>query len=64
MADLLQWSNGQTTRWIGRHSTVLLSLHLAHVRTYLQVTEKRVGLLINFNVEYLMKGVKRVVLKF
>ena len=42
----------------------VLPVHLAQVRTYLQVTEKRVGLLINFNVDYLMKGVKRVVLKF
>jgi GxxExxY protein len=42
----------------------VLPVHLAQVRTYLRATEKRVGLLINFNVDYLMKGVKRVVDKF
>lgn len=34
------------------------------VLTYLRLTEKPVGLLINFNVEYLVKGVRRVVNKF
>ncbi len=42
----------------------VLPVHLAQVRTYLRVTEKRVGLLINFNVDYLTKGVKRVVNRF
>lgn len=35
----------------------LLPVHSAQVLTYLRLTEKRVGLLINFNVEYLVKGV-------
>lgn len=34
----------------------LLPVHSAQVLTYLRLTEKRVGLLINFNVEYLVKG--------
>ena len=42
----------------------VLPVHLAQVRTYLRATEKRVGLLINFNVDYLAKGVRRVVNKF
>lgn len=42
----------------------LLPVHSAQLLSYLRLTEKRVGLLINFNVDYLVKGVKRVVNKF
>lgn len=37
------------------------NVHYKQLQTYLKLTDKRVGLLINFNVDDLMKGVKRVV---
>lgn len=40
----------------------LAPIHRAQVLSYLKATEKRLGLLINFNVEVLRHGVKRVVL--
>lgn len=39
----------------------LMSLHEAQLLTYLRLTGKRHGLLINFNVPTLKNGVKRVV---
>lgn len=39
----------------------VLPVHCAQVLTYLRLTEKRVGLLINFNVSYLRQGVRRIV---
>jgi GxxExxY protein len=36
----------------------LLPVHSAQVLSYLRLTGKSVGLLINFNVDYLVKGVK------
>jgi GxxExxY protein len=42
----------------------LMPVHSAQLLSYLRLTEKRVGLLINFNVDYLIKGVKRVVNRF
>ena len=42
----------------------LLPVHSAQVLSYLRLTEKSVGLLINFNVDYLVKGVRRVVNRF
>ena len=42
----------------------VLPVHCAQVLTYLRLTEKRVGLLINFNVSYLRQGVRRIVDKF
>ncbi|MFZ4537702.1 GxxExxY protein [Propionivibrio sp.] len=39
---------------------LLLPIHSAQVLTYLKVTGKRLGLLINFNVEILHKGIKRI----
>lgn len=42
----------------------LLPVHCAQVLTYLRLTEKRVGLLINFNVSYLRQGIRRIVNKF
>lgn len=38
-------------------------LHVAQVLTYLRLSGKRVGLLINFNVTLLRTGVKRLVLE-
>ena len=38
----------------------LLPIHSAQVLTYLKLTDKRLGLLINFNVEVLHKGLKRI----
>ena len=38
----------------------LLPIHSAQVLTYLKLTDKRLGLLINFNVEVLHKGIKRI----
>ncbi len=42
----------------------LLPIHSAQVLTYLKLTDKRLGLLINFNVEVLHKGVKRIANSF
>jgi GxxExxY protein len=39
----------------------LLPIHSAQLLTYLKLSESRLGLLINFNVEVLRNGVKRVV---
>jgi GxxExxY protein len=38
----------------------ILPIHSAQVLTYLKLTDKRLGLLINFNVEILHKGIKRI----
>jgi GxxExxY protein len=40
----------------------LLKIHEAQVLTYMKLAQVNVGLLINFNVEMLKKGVKRFVL--
>jgi GxxExxY protein len=40
----------------------LLKIHEAQVLTYMKLARVRVGLLINFNVEILRKGIKRFVL--
>ena len=40
----------------------LLKIHEAQVLTYMKLAKVRVGLLINFNVEILKKGIKRFVL--
>jgi len=37
-------------------------VHTAQVLTYLKVTQKRLGLLVNFNVSILKNGIKRIVL--
>ena len=43
----------------------LTGLHAAQVKTYLQLANKRLGLVLNFNVEVLTKqGLKRVVNNF
>ena len=42
----------------------LKPLHHKQLLTYLRLTDKRVGLLINFNTENLKDGIKRIVNKF
>jgi len=42
----------------------IIPVHEAQLLTYLKVTGKRLGLLINFNVPQLIKGVRRMVNKF
>jgi GxxExxY protein len=42
----------------------LNDVHLAQILTYLKLSDCRVGLLINFNVVSLKKGIKRVVNNF
>jgi GxxExxY protein len=42
----------------------VLPVHCAQVLTYLRLTNKPVGLLINFNVPYLARGVRRIVNKY
>lgn len=42
----------------------ILPIHHAQLLTYLRLSDKRVGLLINFNVRYVMDGVKRIVNRF
>lgn len=39
----------------------LLPIHEAQLLTYLRLSGKRIGLLINFNVELLKRGIKRMV---
>ena len=39
----------------------LLPIHKAQLLTYLKLTDLRVGLLINFNVQSLKEGIRRVV---
>jgi GxxExxY protein len=38
----------------------LLPIHEAQLLTYLKLTQKRVGILINFNVPLLKQGIKRI----
>jgi GxxExxY protein len=40
----------------------LLPVHTAQLITYLKITDKRLGLLINFNVPILKHGIKRYIL--
>jgi len=40
---------------------VLTSAHRAQLLTYLKLTKLRLGLLINFNVDHLKNGVRRVI---
>ncbi len=40
----------------------LTNVHTAQVLTYLKLSESKVGLLINFNVADLKKGIKRLIL--
>jgi len=40
---------------------VVLPLHKAQLRSYLTLANRRLGLLINFNVERLKDGIHRVV---
>lgn len=40
----------------------MLSVHQAQLLTYLKLTQKRLGLLINFNVPLIRHGIKRVIL--
>jgi len=42
----------------------LNDIHLAQVLTYLKLNNSKIGLLINFNVIQLIKGVKRVINKY
>ncbi|WP_372647898.1 GxxExxY protein [Draconibacterium sp.] len=42
----------------------LNDIHLAQVLTYLKLNNSKIGLLINFNVLQLVKGLKRVINKF
>jgi GxxExxY protein len=43
-------------------SEKLLPIHMAQLLTYLKLTRKRLGLLVNFNVELIRDGIQRVVL--
>jgi len=38
----------------------IADIHLAQVLTYLKLSDKHLGLIINFNVKLLKQGVKRV----
>jgi len=42
----------------------ILPVHCAQLLSYMRLTDKRLGLLINFNVPTLVSGVKRIVNKF
>jgi GxxExxY protein len=41
----------------------ILPVHLAQILTYLKLSNRRLGLLINFNVTRIKDGIKRVALK-
>ncbi len=41
---------------------VILPIHEAQILSYLKLTGKRLGFLINFNVEIIKKGIKRIIL--
>jgi len=41
---------------------VFTDVHIAQILTYLRLSEKKVGLLLNFNVKSLKNGIKRVIL--
>ncbi len=45
-------------------SEQLLQLHKAQLLSYLKLADKRVGLLINFNVIHLREGIKRLVNRY
>jgi GxxExxY protein len=38
----------------------VLPVHYAQLLSYLRLSDKRLGLLINFNVPVLVKGIKRI----
>lgn len=40
----------------------LADIHLAQILTYLKLSDCHIGLLVNFNVEHLKDGIRRVVL--
>ena len=40
---------------------ILLPIHKAQLLSYLRLSGTQVGLLINFNVEHLKNGIKRVI---
>ncbi len=42
----------------------ILPVHLAQLLSYLRLTDKRLGLLLNFNAPRLVQGLRRVVNKF
>ena len=42
----------------------LSNLHLSQMLTYLKLTNREIGLLINFNVQSLRFGIKRVLNKY
>jgi GxxExxY protein len=37
-------------------------VHLAQVMTYLKLSGRRIGLLINFNVQFLKEGIRRIII--
>ena len=43
-----------------KHVSELAPVHMAQLMTYLRITKRQVGLLINFNVVLLKDGLKRV----
>ena len=44
-----------------KSAEVILPIHKAQLLSYLRLSGKEVGLLINFNVEHLKNGIKRVI---
>lgn len=42
----------------------ILPVHSAQLMTYLKLTDKRLGFLLNFNVTQMKEGIKRIVYKF
>lgn len=42
----------------------ILPVHVAQLMTYLKLTDKKLGFLLNFNVPKMKDGIKRIVYKF
>ena len=40
----------------------LIPIHTAQLMTYMKLSECRIGLLINFNVQFLKEGIKRIII--
>jgi len=40
----------------------ILPVHIAQALSYMKLSKLEIGLIINFNVEYLIRGVKRLIL--
>lgn len=45
-----------------KNVTAILPIHEAQILTYMKITEKKVGLILNFNAPLMKDGIKRMIL--